>query len=108
MFFAVFGDEGCAEAFHAADGSASESAAVQDGLSGVEGVRAEDGAEEFGAAGAQHAGDSEDFAAVDGEIDVVEFFIAGEIADFEKRLGGGLKRLGALAPDDGAEDHSDD
>ncbi len=108
LFFSVFGDEGCAETFHVADAGAREGAPVQDDLAVVKRICAEDGAEEFGAAGAEHAGDSEDFAAMEGEVDVVEFIFAGKIADFEERLGRGLKGLGALVLDDGAEDHSDD
>ncbi len=63
-------------------------------LAGFDGVEAEEGAEEFGAACADEAGDAEDFAAAEVDGGVGGFGGAGEVVDFENDFAGGAGERG--------------
>ena len=70
LAFAVFGDEAEFGGERGAEGTERGGAAVERELAGGGGVEAEDGLRDFAAAGADEAGEADDFAGADGEVDI--------------------------------------
>jgi ABC-type sugar transport system ATPase subunit len=81
----VFGDHRDPAGHGFADGVSSQWFAVEENFAGVELVGAEDGAGDFGAAGADEAGHADDFARAKVEGNVVEGAGAREVVDLEQR-----------------------
>jgi len=92
---AILGDVADSEADGVSGSRDADRRAVEEDFAAIGGSDAEEGLCEFGASGADEAGDAEDFAAADGEGNIVEAGGgAGEIARFEDRLPDGDRALG--------------
>ena len=83
LTFAVFGDEAEAGAEGAFDGTEGEDLVGEFDLAGDGAVEAEDGLDDFAAAGADDPGEADDLARADGEVDVGEGAGGGEVFNGE-------------------------